>query len=695
MAVPPRPAPPVINLEDEEESASAIADGLRRMLEAERQAHGAKREACKRLTNECEEAKRECAEAKRECEEAKRECAEAKRECAEAKRECAEWKEKGREMEVKLSHESMRNQQQMSQLNQRLGDSMWAKNKKCAEVSNLQRKNKSMEEQMDLMVDREQLGNLLWEKVNRMVSDVKECQDGMGLSFSENDKRWYSWRIQNGEKMGEAKWEDEKFVCRRTDGVSECTLPGGPGFKAALEHYKSKYDKWKVRSTWEERQVVEIEYNMLEQQLKLYAKIKKMAAMAKKQQYEEEWKKAKESDETEKEVDKCMEMLINRTIRCTPRELKYPPGEWDTERGRAVHHEGCFVDCERFQAGVDYVGVNIDHSVTVAEGKRRKNHQVFFPSVEKAQAYYRSLPKLVEFANDARDAARWEREESRKTAARVASRPSDIGAWTYKQGGTGGAGKQVADKWSLSDVARVTVHIQQQGIGKWDAMAVTLFAGRRTGKEVCRLYHNNIKQHIQGQMKRSSTDERAARAPKKRKTNAAAPRESQFAGVHWDRRNQKWIARCGKRQVENDNEIQAALIYDRMTNATQKNFLTELEAEQGHVRVTNGRGTFEIYASVSGHTLAPAQLPKEVLSHHAWHFTDEVPLDIRIRFHVPGTRVKQGRRVRIDGVLIDTPEGQRFARFHGFLDTASTITLDEAQSILSCSMQETGSTPRL
>ena len=44
-----------INVDDEEQAASAIVEGLQRMLTAEREAHGAVKETCARLKRQLEE----------------------------------------------------------------------------------------------------------------------------------------------------------------------------------------------------------------------------------------------------------------------------------------------------------------------------------------------------------------------------------------------------------------------------------------------------------------------------------------------------------------------------------------------------------------------------------------------------------------------------------------------------------------
>ena len=413
-----------------------------------------------------------------------------------------------------------------------------------------------------------------------------------------------------------------------------------------------------------------------------------------------EIKTAKRAALAEESVRKCVQLLVDRTARTAAKEDRYPPGEWDFANGRPVDHAHCFVNSDRYQMGHrDYVGVNIDHSVTTEDGKKRQNHQVYFTSVEAAQEYYKSLPKIPKPVDDARDAAKRERDLARqerdalrqeRDLARqerdLARRELDLARQErdlarrereMKIKECEEAKRECATaNWRLEEIVRVAVTVGQLGPGKWKAMAADLFGGGRTGSAVAELYRAMIEPHIGTDASRKRKGRAIPEGEgKKARARRGPPRVSLFNGVTWDRADEVWVARCGDTKVQARTELEAAIEYDKMASSGRTNFLTIDETERGHVRVmADGmKGTFAIYAHSSGPDVAPVQLPRDVLGDHAWHFTSELPLAERMRFHAPGLPDRLGRRVRIDGLMVTTASGPRFVRFHGFIESDCTM----------------------
>jgi hypothetical protein len=378
---------------------------------------------------------------------------------------------------------------------------------------------------------------------------------------------------------------------------------------------------------------------------KLNAQLQKNQELSDKLKAKLQKRQSKKDDE----VSKCLTFIVNRTILTAKTKDKYPPHEWHAEENRPVQHKCYFFDSKRFQEGLhDCYGVNIDHTVTAARGKRRQNHQVFFPTGDKAQAYLDSLPKVVPFANDSQEATKRAR------------------------------GREQSQK----DIVLVTAAVLQGGTPRnWEDLANSLFDGRLTGHDVSRMYYNTIKPLVGPSRDPTPSTECPTNAlKKKRKTTSGAASAdrptSLFQGVRWV--YGRWTAECGKIGFASSSEIAAALAYDGLTNSTQrKNFLTPEETGSGHVRVMkNGfRGTFGIYAGSSGSELAKPQLPEDILPDHAWEIQSEILLDHKIRFHAPSGADVFGRRVRIDGVEVKTQQGTFFARFDGYLDNKSTMQL--------------------
>ena len=225
-------------------------------------------------------------------------------------------------------------------------------------------------------------------------------------------------------------------------------------------------------------------------------------------------------------------------------------------------------------------------------------------------------------------------------------------------------------------MVRVTAAVHKKGPGKWKAIATELFQGERTSTAVADLYKNVIAPQMGTlTLHKRKGDTNIAGGERRAKARRSPPQASLFNGVTWDRSSSVWNAKCGDTVVKTGTEIQAAIEYDKMARSGRTNFLTDDETARGHVRVMadGTTGTFVIYANSSGSDVAPVQLPRDVLGDHAWHFTSELPLPERMRFHAPGLPDRLGRRVRIDGVMVTTDSGPRFVRFHGFLESECTM----------------------
>lgn len=372
---------------------------------------------------------------------------------------------------------------------------------------------------------------------------------------------------------------------------------------------------------------------------------------------------------------KARSSTSTNTVRTTPKKYKYPPEEWDHKADRPVYHEGCFINSDLFQQGKDYVGVNIDTSV---HGRKRHNHQVYFGSVAEAQAYHRSLPKIPSELSDVRAAVIREREEKKKSCSDALALQDDPSP-----------SAQNKRKWSMGDVARITLAVEREGAGQWNAKAAALFQDARSGTELSNLYHSTIKEHLTAPTSRPLKVRRKIVPPKREKRKSApavaraacndtAPQPSRFKGVHWNRTAGGWTAKCGTREVPADTEVEAAEEYDKFCTTGCPNFLSHNEIDEGHVRVIADGvvGFFGIYRFASGPGLAPPQLPHSILPDHAWDFTKELDWEDRMRFHAPGGVNRSGRRVKIDGILIATTRGERYARFDGYIDRSSTIPVD-------------------